>query len=171
MTRHEAILHKVLPQNKLKPRVMAQKVKGKSIVFTNGVFDILHTGHVTLLSEAAAMGQYLIVGLNSDSSVKTLNKGPERPINSQEDRAIILAALQCVDAVVIFDESTPYELIKMVEPDVLVKGGDYDPSEIDSEKKTFIVGSDLQRERQKKTIAIPLVEGYSTTALIKKLNG
>lgn len=171
MTRHDAILQKVLPENKLESRVLAQKIKGKKIVFTNGVFDILHTGHITLLSEAAAFGHFLIVGLNSDRSVKTLNKGPERPINSEEDRAIILAALQCVDAVVIFDESTPYELISKVEPDVLVKGGDYDPSESNPEKKTYIVGSDFQRKRKKKTVAIPLVEGYSTTALIKKLHG
>lgn len=171
MTRHEALLDKIVSRDKLTSRILAQKVKGKSIVFTNGVFDILHTGHVTLLSRAAEKGHFLIVGLNSDQSVKTLNKGPERPINSQNDRAILLAALQCVDAVVIFDEPTPYEIIKLAEPDVLVKGGDYDAEQTDASKKNYIVGSDLQKERGKKTVAIPLVEGYSTTALIKKLNG
>lgn len=168
MGRLDRIEKKIIDASKSTLLAERLRIKGKRIVFTNGVFDILHRGHVTLLNLASEQGDFLVVGVNSDVSVKTLGKGPERPINSQQDRAIVLAALQCVDAVIIFENSTPFELIKRIEPNVLVKGGDYDPDQDDPSAKNYIVGSDLQRKKGKSTISIPLVAGYSTTAVIKK---
>ena len=132
------------------------------VVFTNGCFDILHSGHVKYLRQAASLGEVLVVGLNSDSSVKRL-KGPTRPINNQEDRAEILCALGFVDYVVIFDEDTPLELIKVIQPDVLVKGGDYTPENV--------VGADFVKSRGGELFLIPFVEGKSTTNIIKKIEG
>lgn len=142
---------------------------GKKIVFTNGCFDILHRGHVEYLTKARDLGNVLVLGLNTDASVKRQNKSPERPINSQETRAIILAALECVDYVVLFDEETPLELIKLVQPDVLVKGADYDANETDKSSKKYVVGSDIVKARGGQTITIDLTEGFSTTNLIEKL--
>ena len=147
------------------------RAAGEKIVFTNGVFDILHRGHVTYLEAAKAMGDRLIVGLNADASVKRLNKGPERPIHDQEARAIVLAALRCVDAVVIFNEDTPLQLIEALEPDVLVKGGDYDPHETDTSSPRYMVGSRETRKRGGSVHSIPVVEGYSTTKAIQQLKG
>ena len=142
--------------------------QGKSIVFTNGCFDILHRGHVEYLAKAADLGDFLLVGLNSDASVKRQNKSPERPINDELTRSITLASLFFIDAIVVFDEDNPFELIRKVIPDVLVKGGDYDEKESNSESKKYIIGSDLVRDSGGKVITIPLVEGYSTTSLIAK---
>jgi len=147
------------------------RAAGEKIVFTNGVFDILHRGHVTYLEAAKALGDRLIVGLNADASVKRLNKGPERPIHDQEARAVVLAALRCVDAVIIFDEDTPLQLIEALEPDVLVKGGDYDPNETDASSLRYMVGSQETRNRGGSVHSIPIVEGYSTTKAIQKLKG
>ena len=147
------------------------RAAGEKIVFTNGVFDILHRGHVTYLEAAKAMGDRLIVGLNADASVKRLNKGPERPIHDQEARAIVLAALRCVDAVVIFDEDTPLQLIEALEPDVLVKGGDYDPHETDTSSPRYMVGSRETRKRGGSVHSIAVVEGYSTTKALQQLKG
>ncbi len=130
--------------------------KGKKIVFTNGCFDILHRGHIEYLKKAKELGDVLIVGLNSDDSVKRI-KGKDRPINKQEDRAELLASLEFVDYVVIFDEDTPYNLIREIKPDILVKGGDYKIEEI------------VGREFAKKTVILPFMEGYSTTAIIEKV--
>lgn len=141
---------------------------GRRVVFTNGVFDILHVGHVTYLEAARSLGDALVVGVNSDASVRRLNKGPERPINPELARAQVLRALRCVDAVVIFDDDTPYALIAEIEPDVLVKGGDYDPDELDASSKLYMVGSDLVRAKGGLVAAIPLVDGFSTTAIINK---
>jgi len=141
---------------------------GRRVVFTNGVFDILHVGHVTYLEAARSLGDALVVGVNSDASVRRLNKGPERPINPELARAQVLRALRCVDAVVIFDDDTPYALIAEIEPDVLVKGGDYDPDELDASSKRYMVGSDLVRAKGGIVAAIPLVDGFSTTAIINK---
>jgi rfaE bifunctional protein nucleotidyltransferase chain/domain len=138
-----------------------ERFHDKKIVFTNGCFDILHRGHVEYLTKARDLGNVLVLGLNTDASVKRQNKSPERPINNQETRATIIAALECVDYVVLFDEETPYELIKLVKPDVLVKGSDYKPDEI--------VGSDIVNERGGRVVTIPLTEGFSTTGLIEKL--
>ena len=126
------------------------------IVFTNGCFDILHRGHVEYLQKAKELGDLLILGLNSDSSVKRL-KGENRPINNEKDRAIVLSALECIDFVIIFDDDTPFELIKNLKPDILVKGGDY--------KLENVIG----REFAKETILIDFVDGYSTTKTIKNI--
>jgi len=135
------------------------KVLENSIAFTNGVFDILHPGHIFSLSQAAQEADYLVVGLNSDDSVKRL-KGKDRPINKQESRALILAALLMVDAVVIFEEDTPLELISAVRPDVLVKGGDYTIEQIVGAKEVIANGG--------RVVINPIVEGYSTTEIINK---
>jgi rfaE bifunctional protein nucleotidyltransferase chain/domain len=133
------------------------KLEGKRVVFTNGVFDILHRGHVEYLCSAKELGDFLIVGINSDKSVKKI-KGDKKPIVSQEDRAFILSNLICVDAVCIFDEETPANLISYVIPDILVKGGDY--------KMEEIVGRDTVEKNGGKVITIPLIEGKSTTNII-----
>ena len=135
--------------------------QGLRVVFTNGCFDILHRGHVEYLSKAADMGDVLVVGLNTDASVKRL-KGEGRPVNNQEARALVLASLSFVDAVVFFDEDTPYELIKAIRPDVLVKGADYKPEEI--------VGYDIVTSYGGKVETVPLVEGYSTTKLLSLIS-
>jgi D-beta-D-heptose 7-phosphate kinase/D-beta-D-heptose 1-phosphate adenosyltransferase len=129
--------------------------EGKRVVFTNGCFDILHKGHVRYLRQARKLGDVLIVGLNSDSSVSGLKPG--RPVNSEKDRAEVLAALFMIDYITIFNEKTPYRLIRMVRPDVLVKGGDW--------KKEEIVGSDIAGE----TYSLPYLKGYSTTGIIKRM--
>ena len=136
---------------------------GKKIVFTNGVFDLMHLGHVDYLSKAKDCGDILIVGMNSDASVKMLNKGDTRPLQDQQSRAMVLASLSFVDFVVIFDEETPYDLIKAVQPDVLVKGADY--------KVEQIAGHDIVLDRGGEVRLIELVSGYSTTAIEKKILG
>jgi D-beta-D-heptose 7-phosphate kinase/D-beta-D-heptose 1-phosphate adenosyltransferase len=132
----------------------------RTVAFTNGVFDILHPGHIFSLSQAAKEADYLVVGLNSDDSVKRL-KGNDRPINNQESRSLILAALLMVDAVVIFEEDTPLELINAARPDVLVKGGDYTIEQIVGANEVIANGG--------RVVINPIVEGYSTTEIIKKL--
>lgn len=141
--------------------VQSWRLKSDRIVFTNGVFDILHRGHATYLEQAAALGQRLVVGLNSDASVKRLGKGDDRPLNGQDDRAAVLSALRCVDAVVIFDQDTPLELIQALGPDVLVKGGDWAPDKI--------VGGEYVRKYGGEVISLPLVEGRSTTTLVQRI--
>jgi rfaE bifunctional protein nucleotidyltransferase chain/domain len=132
----------------------------KKIVFTNGCFDILHLGHIDYLSKAADMGDVLVLGLNSDRSVSEI-KGEKRPINNETSRAHVLAALSLVTVVVLFDESTPYELIKLIQPDVLVKGADY--------KIEDIVGSDILKAKGGKVEAINLLPGYSTSAIEQRI--
>ena len=152
-------------------RIFMWKMKKNAIVFTNGCFDILHTGHVSYLAEAAELGGKLIVALNTDSSVKRQGKGDDRPINNEDARATVLAALGYVDMVVFFDKDTPLELIELLKPDILVKGADYDPDETDPSSKKYIVGSDVVRANGGEVKAIPLVEGFSTTSIIEKLKG
>ncbi|MEO8589600.1 MAG: D-glycero-beta-D-manno-heptose 1-phosphate adenylyltransferase [Flavobacteriales bacterium] len=137
------------------------RMKGDRIVFTNGCFDILHRGHVEYLEEAAGLGDRLIIGVNSDSSVRRQGKAPDRPLNDQDSRAKVLAALRLVDAVVIFDQDTPIDLIKALNPDVLVKGGDW------SEDR--IVGSEHVRSSGGEVRSLKLVDGFSTTALVEKI--
>ncbi len=150
-------------------QVQEWKDQQLSIVFTNGVFDILHLGHVTYLQQARELGDKLIVGINTDSSVRRLNKGPERPIHDEYARAAVLLALQCVDAVVLFDEDTPLSTIESLQPNVLVKGGDYNPHESDRASKQYIVGSAETKSRGGKVCSIALVDGYSTTQAIHKI--
>ncbi len=167
-TRLDFIKSKLVTAAEAKRRVAMYQLKNETVVFTNGCFDILHLGHITYLAEAASLGNRLIVGLNSDQSVKALNKAPNRPINDEQARMQVVAALGFVDLVVVFNEDTPYDLIKIVEPNVLVKGGDYDADETNSNSKKYIVGSDLVRENGGSVVTINLVEGYSTTAIIEK---
>lgn len=148
--------------------VAMSHLKNEKVVFTNGCFDIVHLGHITYLAEAAALGNRLIVGINSDASVKVLNKAPNRPINNELARMGVIAALGFVDLVVLFDNKTPYELIKTIEPDVLVKGGDYDANETNPNSKQYIVGSDLVRKYNGSVVTINLVDGYSTTSIIER---
>lgn len=136
------------------------KFRNEKIVFTNGCFDILHRGHIEYLAKAAAFGTKLIVGLNTDASVRRL-KGETRPVNDEKGRALLLASLLFVDEVILFDTDTPRELIEFIQPDVLVKGGDYRPEDI--------VGNDIVTARGGQVITIPLVEGYSTTSVISRL--
>ena len=138
----------------------ALKLHQQKIVFTNGCFDVLHFGHVHYLLEARKLGDILVVGLNSDDSVRRL-KGPARPINGEKERAFVLAALCCVDYIVLFEEDTPENLIKAVRPDVLVKGGDYALDQI--------VGADFVRQNGGTVTTIPFVEGYSSTLVIEQL--
>ena len=133
-----------------------------SLVFTNGVFDLLHPGHVDVLLGARREGDALVVGLNSDASVKRL-KGPERPVRSEAERAYVLGALEMVDAVVVFEQDTPLELVRRIEPDVIVKGGDYSPE--------TVVGAPEVRARGGRVVIIPLTPGQSTTSIIGKLRG
>lgn len=156
----EKINDKILSENALLDRLKVWRREGKSIVFSNGCFDILHRGHVEYLSKAADLGDILVIGLNTDASVKRL-KGPSRPVNDEKARAVVLAALQFVDAVVFFDEDTPYNLIKCVQPDVLVKGKDY--------KAEDIVGYDIVTNSGGRVETIELVEGFSTTKVIEAL--
>lgn len=156
----EKINDKILSENALLDRLKVWRREGKSIVFSNGCFDILHRGHVEYLSKAADLGDILVIGLNTDASVKRL-KGPSRPVNDEKARAVVLAALQFVDAVVFFDEDTPYNLIECVRPDVLVKGKDY--------KAEDIVGYDIVTNSGGRVETIELVEGFSTTKVIEAL--
>jgi rfaE bifunctional protein nucleotidyltransferase chain/domain len=133
----------------------------RPIVFTNGVFDVLHRGHVTYLANARALGGSLVVALNTDASARRLGKGPDRPLNNEEDRAIMMAALESVSLVTWFDEDTPLELISELRPDLLVKGGDYDMDKLAETAVVKAYGGKAQ--------AIPFVDGYSTTALVKKI--
>jgi D-beta-D-heptose 7-phosphate kinase/D-beta-D-heptose 1-phosphate adenosyltransferase len=154
---------KILTVEHLSHIIFQWKFFGKKIVFTNGCFDLLHAGHIHSLNAAASLGNKLIVGLNSDASVKRL-KGEKRPIQAEQDRALILASLSMVDAVVIFDEDTPLEMIKKIMPDVLVKGGDYTPESVVGSKEVIANGGKVE--------IIPLVPGLSTTnleALLRKL--
>lgn len=152
-------------------QVKRWKAEGETIVFTNGVFDILHIGHVTYLEAAKQLGSKMVVGINDDAGVRVLNKGPERPIHPEAARAAVLAALRCVDATVLFSEPTPQHLIEHIAPDVLVKGGDYDPQETNPAAKTYMVGSAEVKRNGGRVVAIPLVEGFSTTSAVRKMRG
>ena len=156
----EGIAKKIMTIAEAKALIQAWKVAGKTFAFTNGCFDILHPGHLYSLAQTAKEADYLIVGLNSDASVKRL-KGPDRPINSTESRAIVMANLVLVDAVIVFEEDTPLELISTLLPDVLVKGGDYTIETIVGAKEVIANGG--------KVIINPIVEGFSTTNIIERI--
>jgi rfaE bifunctional protein nucleotidyltransferase chain/domain len=169
MTRLEFLQDKILALPLAKTRVETWKHKGDKIVFTNGCFDILHKGHVTYLAKAAALGQRLVVAVNTDDSVRRLGKSPERPINAEDARLTVIAALGFVDLVILFNNDTPLSEIELLQPDVLVKGADYDPNETDATKKTYIVGSDIVRENGGEVRVIELEAGFSTTNVIAQL--
>lgn len=160
MSKLQWIQNKIMDKTSLLRFCQSQKVKGRKIVFTNGCFDILHHGHIDLLAKAADEGEILIIGLNSDSSVKRL-KGSERPVNNEGDRAFLLASLLCVDAVCFFNEDTPLSLIQAINPDVLVKGGDYN--------KESIIGAVEVESKGGKVVIVPFVEGYSTSKLVHQI--
>jgi D-glycero-beta-D-manno-heptose 1-phosphate adenylyltransferase len=155
-----SIQNKILTLPELQRRVSQWRVLNKKIAFTNGCFDILHAGHIASLTEAARQADYLVVAINADVSIKGL-KGENRPINSENARAMVIASLAMVDAVIIFSEPTPRELIVEIRPDVLVKGGDYKVEEIAGAKEVMSWGG--------KVVLNPIVEGYSTTSIINKL--
>jgi rfaE bifunctional protein nucleotidyltransferase chain/domain len=145
----------MLEWQELKEAVERLRADGKKTVFTNGCFDIIHAGHIRYLKEAKKLGDILIVGLNTDRSVSAIKPG--RPVNPQEQRAEVLSALEMVDYVVLFDEDTPYELIRLIQPDILVKGGDW--------KKSDIIGVDIAKE----TYSLPYISGLSTTDIINRI--
>jgi rfaE bifunctional protein nucleotidyltransferase chain/domain len=163
MTRLEAIQSKICNKEQLARLLALWKFKDQKVVFTNGCFDLLHRGHVTYLTQAAELGDKLVIGLNSDASVKKLHKGVNRPIQDQDSRALILASLESVSAIIIFDEDTPADLIKFVLPDVLVKGGDWKPEQI--------AGYDTVKAKGGEVKVIDFVPGYSTTSIEQKIKG
>lgn len=161
MNLHQKIQNKVINTPKQLETLLADwHSKGYKVVFTNGCFDLLHRGHVDYLAKARDLGDVLFLGLNTDASVSTL-KGPHRPIQDEQSRMQIMATLECVDAVMLFDEETPYELIKKVQPDVLVKGADYKPENI--------VGYDIVTAKGGSVITLEYLPGYSTTGIEKKI--
>jgi D-beta-D-heptose 7-phosphate kinase/D-beta-D-heptose 1-phosphate adenosyltransferase len=141
--------------------VQRERAAGRTVVFTNGVFDILHPGHVRYLRDARALGDLLIVGVNSDRSARVLGKAADRPINPEQERVEVLEALAAVDAVVMFDDDTPHEIISAIQPDVLVKGADWG--------EHAIVGRDIVEARGGRVVRIPLAEGYSTTRILEEI--
>ena len=160
MDKLNVIQSKIVDINNIEPLLTYWNLKSQKIVFTNGCFDILHRGHVEYLAQAANHGDVLVIGLNTDSSVKRL-KGDTRPVQDEYARAMLMASLHFVNAVILFDEDTPYELIKKVQPDVLVKGSDY--------KVEDIVGYDIVKAKGGEIVTIDFIEGYSTSSIIEKL--
>ena len=151
-------LDKLCPRTELAARLAAL---ARPVVFTNGVFDILHRGHVSYLAQARALGASLVVGLNSDASARALGKGPDRPLNSELDRACVLAALESVSLVTLFDEATPVELLQRVRAQIYVKGGDYDIEALEETRWVRSWGGEAR--------SLPFVDGYSTTALVRRI--
>jgi rfaE bifunctional protein nucleotidyltransferase chain/domain len=158
-----------LPESLLRKLIPAQQISrhdwrvARPLVFTNGVFDVLHRGHVVCLASARTLGATLLVGVNTDACARQLGKGPGRPVNGEQDRALVLAALQSVSYVTLFDEPTPCEVIRRCRPDVYVKGGDYDMEVLEETR--------LVRSWGGRSLAIPLVPGYSSSALLQRLRG
>lgn len=161
MKKSDSLEDRIYGREELNQEVIRLRLKSKTIAFTNGVFDILHEGHIAVLSEAASFADVLIVGVNSDSSVKKL-KGESRPVNQEDSRALIIASLIMVDAVTIFNEETPLEIIRLIQPDVLIKGGDYTLETIVGAKEVLDNGGRVE--------IIPVREGFSTTNIINKIS-
>lgn len=157
-----SIPNKIFSLDTLLPQLKRWRLQDKKIVFTNGVFDILHEGHIASLSEAASYGHILIVGVNADSSVKRL-KGAGRPVNAENSRALLLASLLMTDAIVLFEEDTPLRLINAIMPDVLVKGGDYTEDQIVGAREVRANGGEVR--------IVPTLQGFSTTAIIERMKG
>lgn len=160
MKQIQSIKNKIYNIDKLVLQLKVWEKEGKKIVFTNGCFDIIHQGHIDYLAKAKDLGDKLIIGLNTDQSVSTI-KGKNRPIQDEKSRAIILASMQFVDAIIYFSDPTPYELIKAIEPDILVKGADYKPEEI--------VGYDIVKQKGGEIKTIEFLEGFSTTSIENKI--
>jgi rfaE bifunctional protein nucleotidyltransferase chain/domain len=160
MDAHTTLADKIVSLPELAERVQSWKAEDRKVVFTNGVFDLLHAGHIAYLTEAANLGDVLIVALNSDHSVQRI-KGPERPVNNENTRSAVLAGMFFIDAIVFFDEDTPLEVIKAVLPDVLVKGGDYEINQIVGAKETIANGGRVE--------VLSFLPGYSSTAIIEKI--
>lgn len=160
MNHYQDIKDKIVDTDTAQGLVALWQSNDQEVVFTNGCFDILHRGHVEYLAKAASLGQKLVLGLNTDKSVSRI-KGPLRPVVDQNSRAVLLASLACIDLVVFFDEETPYELIKLLQPNILVKGSDYKPESI--------VGYDIVKARGGRVETIDFVDGFSTTLLIEKI--
>jgi D-beta-D-heptose 7-phosphate kinase/D-beta-D-heptose 1-phosphate adenosyltransferase len=150
----------VLSPDRLSSFLARERAAGRRVVFTNGVFDLLHPGHVRYLQHARSLGDLLIVGVNADASVRRI-KGPSRPIIPQQERAEVIAALACVDAAVIFEEDTPAEIVRLVQPDILAKGADWPADRI--------VGRDTVEARGGRVVLVPIEQGYSTTALLERI--
>lgn len=163
MNKLEIIRSKIYTSEFLVKQIEVWRLTNQKIVFTNGCFDILHLGHIDYLSKAADLGNKLIVGVNTDSSVKRLGKGANRPIQDENSRAMIMASLHVVSAVILFNEDTPYELIQLLHPDILVKGADY--------KKEDIVGYDIVKSAGGEVRILDYLPGYSTTAIEQKIRG
>ena len=168
MDRLDYITEKIVSVEEAKRRISMWHMKNDVVCFTNGCFDIIHLGHITYLAKAASLGKRLIVAVNSDDSVRLLNKAPNRPINNEQARMMVVAALGCVDLVVVFNEQTPFELINELLPDILIKGADYDAEETNKNHPKYIVGSDVVKANGGKVETISFVEGYSTTAILSK---
>lgn len=160
MTRPEKLLKKIPDPVELEQLLAYWRFKDYKIVFTNGCFDLLHLGHIDYLAKASDLGDILVIGLNSDASTRRL-KGPTRPINNEHARAIVLASLSFADTIVLFDEDTPYNIIKIIQPDILVKGADYKPEDI--------VGYDIVSAKGGKVVTIDYLPGYSTSLIEKKI--
>ena len=154
-----SFLHKIVSRQEAARRIAS--LAQQPVVFTNGVFDVLHRGHVTYLAQARALGGSLVVALNTDASARRLGKGPDRPLNNEHDRAIMMAALESVDLVTWFDEDTPVELLSELRPAIYVKGGDYDMATLAETRLVEGWGG--------KAVAIPFVDGYSTTDLVRRI--
>lgn len=165
----EVIEPKIFTTESLLKPLIVWRFRGNKIVFTNGCFDILHRGHIDYLAKASDLGDRLIVGINSDASIKRLGKSIARPLQDEQSRALILASLHFVSGVIIFDEDTPLELIKFVKPEILVKGADYDADETNPSSKKYIVGSDVVKSYKGEIRTMEFLEGYSTTAIEQKI--
>lgn len=160
MNLHHSLSPKLVSRSEATPIIDETRRRGGVIVFTNGCFDLLHAGHVVYLQKAKALGDMLVVGINTDESVRQI-KGPRRPINPLEERALVLSGLSSVDLIIPFEEPTPYSLIALIQPDVLVKGEDWEDSQI--------VGRDLVEGREGKVVRLPVKEGISTTEIIRRI--
>ncbi len=165
----DIIKSKIYSREALLKQLPVWRFNDQKLVFTNGCFDIIHLGHIDYLAKASDLGDELIVGINSDASVKLLNKGNSRPLQDEQSRALIIASLHFVTAVVLFDEETPQALIGVIKPNVLVKGADYDANEINAKNKRFIVGSDSVRAAGGIVKTLDYLEGYSTSAIEQKI--
>ncbi len=167
----EVVNSKIFTLETLLKPMLVWRFMGNKIVFTNGCFDIIHRGHIDYLAKASDLGGYLIVGINSDASIKRLGKGNSRPLQDEQTRAMTIASFHFVGGVIIFDEDTPKNLIEFIKPEVLVKGADYDANEKDPQNKKYIVGSDIVKKTGGEVKTIAFLEGFSTTAIEQKIKG